>query len=92
MMANSVSHFDSSISWPNFILKYMEQKTDFIVHLEMPYLLIMPFLRGLYLKMKSLSPGQDRDGWKISKRVYDAYINYGLGAGSANFSSRSYKE
>ena len=45
-------------------LKDMERKTEFLVQLDMAYPSIKPFLRGLYLAMKSWQPKRDRDGWK----------------------------
>ena len=71
--------------------KDMEQNTGFLVHLEMAYPTSMPFLRGIYLMMNSWMPGSYLDGWKISKRAYNAYLNSGLEEGSAKFSSGSYK-
>ena len=70
----------------------MEQETGFLVLLATAYPLIMPLLRGIYLKMNTWSSGGDLDGWNISKRAYDTYINAGLGEGSAKFSSGYYKE
>ena len=70
----------------------MEQNTNFLVHFAMYYPTIIPFLRGLYLKMNSWRPGRDQDGWKISKSAYNAYLNDGLEESSAKFSSSSYKE
>ena len=42
--------------------------------------------------MNSWRPGQDQDGWKLSKSAYDAYLNDGLEEGSDKFSLGSYKE
>ena len=92
MIANFLSQFDYSPYQAYFCLKDMEQKTGFLVHLAMAYPLIVPFLRGLYLEMNSWRPGRNQDGWKLSKRAYNAYLNDSLREGSDKFSSGSYKE
>ena len=70
----------------------MEQKTGFLLHLDMAYPTIMTFLRGIYLTTNLWRIRQDRDGWNLSKGAYDAYLNAGLGEGSAKFSSNYYEE
>ena len=59
IIAKFLSQFDSSTDQSYFFLKYMEQKTGFLLYLAMAYPLIMPFKRGLYLKMNSWRPGHD---------------------------------
>ena len=92
MIAKFLSQFDSSTARPYFLLKDMEHKTGFLVHLAMAYPLIIPLLRGIYMMMKSWRPGKDRYGRNLSKRAYGEYLNDGLGEGSAKFSSGSYEE
>ena len=70
----------------------MEQKTGFLVNLDMSYSLIMPLLRGIHLKMNSWRPGRYQDGWKLSKRAYDAHLNACLEEGDAKFYYGSYKK
>ena len=70
----------------------MEQNTGFMLHLAMAYPMNMPLPRGLYLTTNSWRSGPDEHGWNLSKRDYDAYLNAGLGDGSAKFSSNSYDE
>ena len=72
MIKKFVSRFDSATAQTDFCLKDMEQKTSFLVHLDITYPLIIPSLRGIYLKVNSWRPGRDQDGWNISKRFYDA--------------------
>ena len=59
IIAKILSQFDSSTDHSYFFLKYMEQKTGFLLYLAMAYPLIMPFKRGLYLKMNLWRPGHD---------------------------------
>ena len=91
MIAELLSNFASSTDQTYFFLKDMEQNTGFMVLLAMAYPLILSFLRGLYLKMNLWRPWVYQDSLKLSKRSYDAYLNAGLGEGSDNFSSGSYK-
>ena len=56
--------FNDSDRYPEMDLKDMEQKTGFLLYLDMAYPLIMPFTRGLYLTMNSWRPKRDRDSWK----------------------------
>ena len=72
MITNFSLQFDSYIARTYFLLKDIEQKTSFLVHLDITYPLIIPSLRGIYLKVNSWRPGRDQDGWNISKRFYDA--------------------
>ena len=72
-------------------LKDTEQKTGFLVHLDMAYPFIMPFMRGVYLNINSLRPKRDKDGWKLSKRAYDSFINDGRKQEHMGYSS-GYRE
>ena len=56
--------FNDYNNFPKTDLKDMEWKTGFMVHPDMEYPLIMPFLRSLYLTMNSWIPKIYRDGWK----------------------------
>ena len=91
MIAKFLSQFAYSTARTYFLLKDTEQKNGFLVHLAMAYPLSIPLLRGIYMIMNLWRPGRDRDGQKLSKRDYDAYLNAGLGEGSAKFSSGSYE-
>ena len=72
-----LSKFNDPDHFPEMDLKEMERKTGFLVHLDMSYPLIMPFMKDLYLTINSWRLKKDRDGWKLSKRAYDSFINDG---------------
>ena len=59
MITNFSLQFDSYIARTYFLLKDIEQKTSFLVNLEMDYPMIMQFQRGIYLTMNSWRPGRD---------------------------------
>ena len=69
-------------------LKEMAQKTEFLAHLDMAYLLIMPLQIVLYLNMNSWRPKIDREGWKLSKQAYYLFINAGRRQGHMGYSIR----
>ena len=52
MISKCLSQFDYSTPQSYILLKDTEQKTCVLLHLDMDYPMIMPFLRGLYLTMK----------------------------------------
>ena len=79
--------FNEVNNFPEINLKDMEQKTGFLVHLTMVYPLIIPFLRGLYLAMNYWRPKRDRDGCKLSKRLYGSFIKSGMRQGHIGYSS-----
>ena len=86
-----LENFNGHDHFPEMYLKEMDQKTGILMHLYMAYPLIMPFLRGLYLNMNYWRPKRDRDGWKLSKRAYDSFINAGRRQDHIGYSS-GYRE
>ena len=52
----------------------LESDVGFLIHLSMSYPMIKPFLRGFYLTLNSWREGRDRDGWKMSEKTYNLYL------------------
>lgn len=48
-------------------VKQLEKDTEFLVHVFMMYELLRPYLKGFYLKIKSLRYNQGDYGWKYGK-------------------------
>ena len=65
---------DSAPKMPRLNLKALESKIGFLVHLAMAYPIIFPFLKGFYLTMNSWRTGREADGWKMSCRAHEAYM------------------
>ena len=63
-----------------------------LVHLDMVYPLIMPFLIVIHLTMNSWQPKRYRDGWKLSKQARDSFVNSGRRQGHLGYSSGSREE
>ena len=76
ILSDIYNQFDQdSGAMPELDLKDLEKKVGFLVHLAMAYPLMFPFLKGFYLTMNSWRPMRDENGWKMSKRAYDAFID-----------------
>jgi hypothetical protein len=59
----------------NILFKCMEEVRGFLGHLAMTYNLIATyFLMGLHLTLASIHLNRDKDGWKLSKRDWMAYL------------------
>ncbi len=74
ILAEIYDQFDDDESLPELDLKDLEKKVGFLVHLAMAYPLMFPFLKGFYLTMNSWRPMRDDNGWKMSKRAHDAFV------------------
>ena len=74
IIAELLGHFETAKSRPQMILKDLERKTGFLVHLAMAFPAMMPFLRGLYLTMNSWRKLRDGQGWKLTKRAFEAFM------------------
>ena len=92
IICNMLEIFNESDHFLEMYLKEMAWKTGFLLHLDMEYPLIIPFMRGIYLTMNSWWPKRDRDDWKLSKRDYDSFINAGKRQGNLGYSSGSREE
>ena len=75
MIGELLEAFDSPNSRPLLNLKDLEHKVGFLVHLAMAYPLMFPFLRGFCLTMNSWRKGRDKDGWKMSKSAFSAFLD-----------------
>ena len=73
-----LSYFDSSTDRSYFLLKGMGQKNNLTMNFATACPLIMPLLIGLYMTMDLWRSGLDQDGWIISERAYNKYLNAGL--------------
>ena len=62
IIGNLLANLNHADHFPEMNLKYMEHNTSLLVHLDIMYPLIMPFLRGVYLTMNSWSSKIDRGG------------------------------
>ena len=82
IICDLLENFNESDHLPEMYLKGMERKTGFGVKLAMAHPFIVPFMRGLYLTIKSWRPKRDREGCKLSKRDYDSFINTGTRQGN----------
>ena len=69
-----LEHFSCSTDRPTLLLKELEKRVGFLVHLAMAYPLIFPFLKGFYLTMNSWRPGRFRDGWKMPAGCYASFL------------------
>ena len=74
IISELLNHFDGPKSRPDMILKDLERKTGFLVHLAMAFPAMMPFLRGLYLTMNSWRRLRDGEGWKLTRRAFEAFM------------------
>ena len=52
IISELLEHYKSPTLRPDMVLKDLERKTGFLVHLTMAFPAMMPFLRGLYLTVK----------------------------------------
>ena len=75
MIDELLEAFESPDCRPMLNLKNLERKVGFLVHLAMAYPLMFPFLRGFYLTMNSWRQGRDKDGWKLSKSAFAAFLD-----------------
>lgn len=74
ILSDIYDHFDQDGSLPELDLKDLEKKMGFLVHLAMAYPLMFPFLKGFYLTMNSWQPMRDENGWKMSRRAHQAFM------------------
>ena len=65
---------DESEELPMLTHSELESDIGFLIHLSMSYPMIKPFLRGFYLTLNSWREGRDRDGWKMSEKTYNLYL------------------
>jgi hypothetical protein len=54
--------------------KDLERARGFLGHLSMTYEILTPFLKGFHLTLASHLPYRDDDGWKMTEKAWDAYI------------------
>ena len=61
------------------MLDYKELESDigFLIHLSMSYPNMKPFLRGFYVTLNSWRAGRDKEGWKLSEKTYQLFLDLG---------------
>ena len=57
--------------------KELESDLGFLVHLAMTYQNIKPFLKGFYATLNEWREGRDDEGWKLSHRAYQRFLQLG---------------
>ena len=70
-----LAYFASPEDLPDINLKELESKVGFLVHLSMSYPLMKPFLRGIYLTLNAWRPQRDEHGWKMSNKIFSAFMS-----------------
>lgn len=55
--------------------KELERKRGFLVHLAMTFETMVPFLKGLHLTLDSWRAGRKEDGWKVSQKEWNLWLN-----------------
>ena len=61
--------------------KELESDVGFLVHLAMTYSNIKPFLKGLYSTLNEWRKDRDDQGWKMSQKAHDLFLQLGRKAG-----------
>ena len=56
--------------------KDLERKRGFLVHLAMTFESMVPFLKGLHLTLDSWRAGRKDDGWKMSQKEWNIWLNH----------------
>ena len=58
---------------PSFDHKEMERRRGFLIHLDITFSSIIPFLKGIHLTLDSWRPGRGSDGWKMKDKAWRVY-------------------
>ena len=64
-----------------FCYKTLERIRGFLCHMAMTFENMVPFLKGLHMTLAGHLPGRDKDGWKLTKKGWHAYLNQAVEAG-----------
>ena len=78
-----IKKWNERIQRSKYKAKYKELESDvgFLVHLAMTYSNIKPFLKGLYSTLNGWRKDRDDQGWKMSQKAYDLFLQLGRKAG-----------
>ena len=58
----------------HFLLMALERDVGFLVHLSRTFPSIFPYLRGIFNTLNGWCKGQDKHGWKLTRREWDHFL------------------
>ena len=64
--------------------KELERDLGFFVHLAMTYQNLKPFLKGFYSTLNEWREDRDEEGWKLSNRPYQRFLELGRRSGDSS--------